>query len=233
MSISTQTEFWEGCSNFYDDPKYSDYNKNPKSVKEQASMNKISGDEFEEDNRQWLKRQLDILGHTELLVEKGDRLIKKPYGALCNNHLRIDGEWFDTDTIVGFINSDTNQLQPIAVLSAKLSTQERVTQPMYCSLHYKTEFPNLLCGVVTRDTKDSHKNGEDANMYTRACKRAKESGLPKLDGIYVLRDEDNVQGYRFGGMIRPMNELPRDIVDVYQEALGSQKEAETTPEIVW
>ena len=35
-----------------------------------ASMNKISGDEFEEDNRQWLKRQLDILGHTELLVEK-------------------------------------------------------------------------------------------------------------------------------------------------------------------
>ena len=85
MSISTQIEFWEGCWCSYDDPKYSDYNKNPKSVTEQASMNKLSGDEFEEDNRQWLKRQLDILGHTELLVEKGDKLIKKPYGALCNN----------------------------------------------------------------------------------------------------------------------------------------------------
>lgn len=183
-------------------------NKEYETVDERQSYVQKSGEEWENKVMDFVNQQLKKLG-SDLNVIKG-RTVKK--GSQLWNRLSIpvgksDSSqkiWGDIDLIV--IDKQEN---PVAVISCKTSLHGRFSETLFYAVVLKDMIEELRIIFATPDKGRQQKGTDWQSEWGSDEKPTKDRllGSHYLDGVYILNPET-----KLGGMIKHLEELPKDLV---------------------
>jgi hypothetical protein len=185
-----------------------DYN----TVDERQSYVQKSGEEWENKVMDFVNRQLKKLS-SDLTVIKG-KTVKKN-SRLWNKLSILVGKegssqkiWGDIDLIV--IDKQEN---PIAVISCKTSLHGRFSETLFYAVVLKDMISQLKVIFATPDKGRQQKGSEWQSEWGSEDKPTKDRllGSHYLDGIYILNPKT-----KLGGMIKSLEELPKDLVTWYK-----------------
>lgn len=150
-------------------------------------------------------RERDIRDHHERLY----RLLRIP----VVNHRYDTTIWGDIDLIAS--RDDV----PIAIISCKTSLHGRLTETLFYSLLYRT-IKNLRVVFVTPDRGRQSGAGWQSEWGSVGSGATKDRLLAEafLAGVYVDNSPEwcpglrTGQGTKFGGVVKPLNQLPGDLI---------------------
>lgn len=180
-------------------------------VDERQSYVQKSGEEWENKVMDFVNEELKKLD-SNLTVIKG-KTVKKN-SSLWNKLAIPVGEpgssqkiWGDVDLIV--IDRQEN---PIAVISCKTSLHGRFSETLFYAVVLKDLIEDLRVVFATPDKGRQQKGSGWQSEWGSENKPTKDRllGSHYLDGVYILNSKTKV-----GGMIKHLEELPRDIIDWY------------------
>jgi len=190
--------------------------KEYKTVDERQSYVQKSGEEWENKVMGFVNHELKKIG-SDLTVIKG-RTVKK--GSQLWDKLSIPvgkGEasqkiWGDVDLIV--IDKQEN---PVAVISCKTSLHGRFSETLFYAVVLKDMIDELKVIFATPDKGRQQKGSEWQSEWGSDDKPTKDRllGSYYLDGIYILNPKT-----KLGGMIKHLEELPKDLVSWYKSTNG-------------
>lgn len=193
-------------------------------VRERQRRVTLSGGSWEKYVRIFLNEKLEDTG-IEVIIGKYEQQVKRKSLKLWKT-LRLPIRYFSAleDTYV-WGDLDLVAVKgdiPIAIISCKTSLHGRLTETLFWSLLYRT-LAKIKVVLATSDTG----SGKKGMLKT-------EWGTPEnpnqnrllaeafLDGVYVENVHEFcpelVEPTVFGGIIRPLNELPTDLIKWEEEA---------------
>lgn len=182
--------------------------KEYKTVDGRQSYVQRSGQEWENKVMDFVNERLKKLG-SELVVINGNTVKKdsKLWNKLAIPVGRPGSTqkiWGDVDLIV--IDKQEN---PIAVISCKTSLHGRFSETLFYAVVLKDLVEELKVVFATPDKGRQQKKGKWQSEWGSEEKPTKDRLLVShyLDGIYVLNPNT-----KLGGMIKQLEELPRDII---------------------
>ncbi|MFB3888700.1 MAG: BsaWI family type II restriction enzyme [Candidatus Bathyarchaeia archaeon] len=188
---------------------------NPETASERQSRVSKTGRKWEDYVQQWLQERLK---RTDITVVRGDTI---PEGSLLWKKLSIptkvsvvqESVWGDIDLVAmrGEIL--------VAVISCKLSLHGRFTESLFYSLLYRM-WSRTKFVLVTPDAGRAQKGGKWSSEWGRPEHPTKDRTLAEsyMDGVYVENAAEFCKGKKpneqtcLGGIIRPLSELPEDLV---------------------
>jgi len=178
-----------------------------KTVDERQSYVQRSGQEWENKVMNFVNERLKKLGSELVIingntVKKGSKLWNKlaiPVGGAG----AIQKIWGDVDLIA--IDKDEN---PIAVISCKTSLHGRFSETLFYAVVLKELISGLKVVFATPD-KGRQQKGKWQSEWGSEEKPTKDRllGSHYLDGIYILNPNT-----KLGGMIKHLEELPKDLI---------------------
>ena len=152
-----------------------------------------------------------IYGKSENSIRSRSLLLWKSLSLPLKSSKSREAIWGDIDLIA--VKGDS----PIAVISCKLSLHGRFTETLFWSLLFKT----LTRVKVVLATPDAGRGQKDEwqSEWGTPQEPTKDRLLAEsyLEGVYVENLEEFCkyleapQGTVFGGIVRPLSELPEDI----------------------
>lgn len=117
--------------------------------------------------------------------------------------------WGDIDLVVVDINEN-----PVGVISCKTSLHGRFSETLFYAVVLKNLVKNLKFLFATPDKGRQPKGGKWQSEWGSEEKPTKDRllGSHYLDGVYVLNPDT-----KLGGMIKSLDNLPKDIIKFYQQ----------------
>jgi len=194
-------------------------------VRERQRRVTLSGGNWEEYVRIFLNEELKDTG-IEVISAKHEGPIKERSLKLWKRLLlplkspiqdRIYKIWGDLDLVA------VKEEVPIVVISCKTSLHGRLTETLFWSLVYRT-LTKMKVVLATSDTGSGRK-GELKSEWGSPENPSKNRQLAELflDGVYVENVPEFcpelVEPTAFGGIVRPLSELPKDIKRWSEEIL--------------
>jgi hypothetical protein len=185
-----------------------------------------SGGKWEEYVRLFLNEKLAGTG-TEVIVGKNEDSVKKTTAMLwkmlsipVKSSTLADSVWGDIDLVA------IKEEIPIAVISCKLSLHGRFTETLFWSLLFRT-LTRIKVVLATPDAGRQSTSDKWMSEWGTPQKPTKDRLLAEsyLDGVYVENVEAFCKNMRttektaIGGIIRPLTELPEDLVKWAETAL--------------
>lgn len=171
-----------------------------------------SGRVWEEDVKNFVNGGLQR-GNSELIVIRGDEI---PKGSELWQKLAIpvgkpgsrEKIWGDVDLVV----VEKNQ-NPIGVISCKTSLHGRLSESLFYAVVLKDLIPELKFVLATPDKGRQQKSRIWQSEWGSEAKPTKDRllGSHYLDGVYVLN-----KNTKLGGLIRPLEDLPKDLMEWYR-----------------
>lgn len=186
-------------------------------VKERQSRVARSGGKWENYVQSYLNKKLQstdievISGRSETAIKERSRTLWRMLALPLKASTEQTSVWDDVDLVA--VKGEI----PIAVISCKVSLHGRFTETLFWSLLYRT----LTRIKVVLATPDGGRGqGEWRSEWGTSEEPTKDRLLAEsyLDGVYVENVEEwckNIkpgQGTALGGIVRPLRELPDDIV---------------------
>ncbi len=185
-------------------------------VRKRQSRVALSGGKWEDYVRIYLDEELEgtgievISGRSESEIRSRSKVLWKMLSLPLKTSTTKESVWGDVDLVA--VKGEI----PIAVISCKVSLHGRFTETLFWSLLYR-----MLTRIkVVLATPDGGRGGEEwASEWGTPEKPTKDRLLAEsyIDGVYVENIEEwckNIkpgQGTTFGGIVRPLSELPEDI----------------------
>ncbi len=195
---------------------------NEETVRERQRRVTLSGGRWEEYVRLFLNEKLEgtnievIVGKNEQQVKQRNLRLWKMLSMPMKSSIVEESVWGDIDLVA--VKGDV----PIAVISCKTSLHGRLTETLFWSLLYRM-LTRVKVVLATSDT-GSGKSGELKSEWGSLENPGKNRLLAEsfLDGVYV----ENVPEFCpelteptvLGGIIRPLSELPQDLIRWGEEA---------------
>jgi len=192
-------------------------------VRERQSRVSRSGGRWEEYVRLYLNEALEetgievISGRSENEIRKRSEILWKMLSLPLKVSTIRESVWGDIDLVA--VKGEL----PVVIISCKVSLHGRLTETLFWSLLYRT----LTRIKVVLATPDGGRGGEEwVSEWGTPENPTKDRLLAEsyLDGVYVENVEEwckNIkpgQGTAFGGIVRPLDELPKDIKRWAEEA---------------
>jgi hypothetical protein len=194
---------------------------NKETVRERQKRVTLSGGKWEEYVRLFLNEKLKGSG-IEVIVGKYEQQIKQksfslwkmlslPIKSSTQDHI-----WDDIDLVA------VKENIPIAVISCKTSLHGRLTETLFWSLLYRM-LTKIKVVLATSDT-GSGKAGELKSEWGTPENPNQNRLLAEafLDGVYVENVPEFcpelIEPTVLGGIVRPLNELPQDLIKWSEEA---------------
>jgi len=198
---------------------------NEETARERQSRVVKAGGRWEDYVRLFLNEKLQGTG-VEVIFGKGEEEIKKRSSRLwkmlsmpIKASTIQESVWGDIDLVA--VKGDI----PIAVISCKVSLHGRFTETLFWSLLFRT-LTRVKVVLATPDGGRAQKEEKWASEWGTSENPTKDRLLAEsyLDGVYV----ENVEAFcknikptestALGGIIRPLSELPQDLVRWGEEA---------------
>lgn len=186
-------------------------NKNYSTVDGRQSYVTKSGRNWENGVKEFVNSKLKNLG-SDLVVIRGDEI---PKNSELRKKLLIpvgkpdSGKkiWGDIDLVV--IEKNNN---PIGIISCKTSLHGRFSETLFYAVVLKDLIPNLKIVFATPDKGRQAGSGIWQSEWGSEDNPTKDRllGSYYLDGIYILNEST-----KLGGMVKPLEDLPKDLVSWY------------------
>ncbi|MEM2110684.1 MAG: BsaWI family type II restriction enzyme [Candidatus Bathyarchaeia archaeon] len=193
-------------------------NVEEESARERQSRVSKEGAKWENYVRSFLNEKLDgtgievINGKKEEEIKKRSLTLWKMLAIPARMSTVQDFIWGDIDLVA--VKSDF----PIAIISCKLSLHGRFTETLFWGLLFRTS--SRIKVVLATPDVGRGKIGEWKSEWGTLDKPTKDRLLAEsyLDGVYVenlkefCKNMRGGEGTIIGGIVRPLNELPADII---------------------
>lgn len=193
-------------------------------VRERQSRVVRSGGKWEEYVRLYLNERLQntdievIDGKEESRIKRRSLTLWKMLSLPLKASTVQESVWGDIDLVA------VKDELPVAIISCKVSLHGRFTETLFWSLLYRT-LTRIKVVLATPDGGRG-KEGEWVSEWGTPENPTKDRLLAEsyLDGVYVENVEEWCRGIKpgqgtvFGGIVRPLNELPEDIKRWAEEA---------------
>lgn len=192
-------------------------------VKERQSRVAKSGGTWESYVQSYLNEKLQgtavevISGRSEVAIKERSQPLWRMLSLPVKASMVQDSVWDDVDLVA--VKGEI----PIAVISCKVSLHGRLTETLFWGLLYR-----MLTRIkVVLATPDGGRGGEEwQSEWGTPEEPTKDRLLAEsyLDGVYVENVEEwckNIkpgQGTVLGGIVRPLRELPDDMVKWEKES---------------
>jgi len=191
---------------------------NKESARERQKRVVEAGGNWEEYVRLYLSEKLKntkieiIKGNEKEIKERSERLWKLLSLPLKSSS-NIENVWGDIDLVA--IKDEL----PITIISCKLSLHGRFTETLFWSLLYRM-LTKIKVVLATPDAGRQQKEDKWESEWGTPDNPTKDRLLAQsyLDGVYVENLKEFCRGIKegqqtvFGGIVRPLHELPEDII---------------------